>query len=284
MPKNITLVVLCILFHLFSFHAWADSSGLAPTKNEEQAVAELANGAPEMLASLLELQQNLKEQLRLSQNKLRNSKSEAEKIALKEEIAQLDRQFSETTNDFERIATGVEPALFSEKKPATFSWKDEVTSLVEPAIKELKRFTIRARQKSDLKDKIVELRLLESTARQAVVHLQAVLEETADKEVQREVKALQPEWINVEKRLGNKLELANRELAQLEEQEFSLVESSSDSLRKFFRNRGLYLGLAILVFFVILMGCRLLYRGIAALSSRLSKKRISGRLKSDFSI
>lgn len=68
-----------------------------------------------MLASLLELQQNLKEQLQLSQEKLSKSKSEAEKLALQEEITQLDRQFSETTSDFERIATGVEPALFSEK-------------------------------------------------------------------------------------------------------------------------------------------------------------------------
>lgn len=274
MQKSILFVISCIVFHFFSLHAWAESPKPSPTNNDEKpAAVELSNGAPEMLVSLLELQHNLKEQLRLSQEKLKTSKSEAEKIALQAEITQLDKQFSETTSDFERIATGVEPALFSEKKPETFSWKDELSSLVEPAIKELKRFTIRVRQKSDLKDRIAELRLLERAAQQAVVHLQTVLAETEDKEVQKEVQALQPEWINVQKRLRNKLELAERELAQLEEQEFSLVETSSNSLRKFFRNRGLYLVVAIMVFVIILMGCRLLYRGIAALSLRWSQKR-----------
>ncbi|MBU1139606.1 MAG: hypothetical protein KKA76_11545 [Proteobacteria bacterium] len=274
MQKSILLAFFCIVFQFFSFHAWAESSQLLLTNNDEKsAVVEPTSGAPEMLTSLLELQHNLKEQLQLSQEKLKNSKSEAEKIALQEEITQLDRQFSETSSDFERIATGVEPALFSEKKPSTFSWQDELSSLVEPAIKELKRFTIRVRQKSDLKDKIVELHSLETAAQQAVVHLQTVLKETENKEVQKKVKALQPEWINVQKRLGNKLELAERELAQLEEQEFSLVETSSNSLRKFFRNRGLYLIVAILVFVVILMGCRLLYRGIVTLSLRWSKKK-----------
>ncbi len=124
-------------------------------------------------------------------------------------------------NDFERIATGVETALFAEKKPETFSWKDEVASLVEPAIKELKRFTIRSRQKSDLKDKIVELRVLEKVAVQAVQHLEVILGEIENKQVSKEVKALQPEWLNVQKRLGNKLELAERELAQLQQQEFT---------------------------------------------------------------
>ncbi len=273
MHKKIVLIISCFLFHCFSLSALADTSGIPSATNEEQGAVEVTSGAPEMLVSLLELQHNLKEQLQLSQKKLKKSKSEAERNVLKEEITQLDRQLSGTTSDFERIATGVEPALFAEKKTAMFSWKDELTSLVEPAIKELKRFTIRARQKSDLKDKIVELRLLKTASRQAVVHLQAVLEETADKQVQKEVRALQPEWINVEKRLENKLDLAERELAQLEEQEFSLVESSSNSLRKFFRNRGLYLGVAILVFIVIMMGCRLLYRGIAALSVRWNKKK-----------
>ena len=280
MQKSIFLVVSCLIFQLFFLHAWAETSKPPPGNNDEKVVtAELDSEAPEMLTSLLELQHNLNEQLRLSQKKLKQSTSEAEKIALKEEIAQLDKQLSETMDDFERIATGVESALFSEKESSMFSWKDELSSLVEPAIKELKRFTIRTRQKSDLKDKIAELLLLKTTAQQAVSHLQTVLEETPDNEVQKEVKALQPEWINIEKRLSNKLELAERELTQLENQEFSLVESSSNSLRIFFKKRGLYLVVAVIVFIVILMGCRLLSRSITAISLKLSKKRDPRSLK-----
>ena len=273
MLRKIVIAVFCLVFLSSSLAAWADTPKLPPASNKEQAVVVLATEAQEMLTSLLELQRNLEEQIQQSQKKLENSTSDAEKNALKEEIAQLDRQLSESTNDFERIATGVEPALFAEKKPETFSWKNELASLVEPVIKELKRFTIRARQKTDLKDKIVELKMLETAASQAVENLQTVLEKTSAKQLQKEVKALLPEWLNAEKRLGNKLELAERELQQLEDQEVSLVESSSKSLRTFFRNRGLYLIVSVLVFFAVLLSCRLLYRGVANLSSRLTKQK-----------
>lgn len=272
MQNKIIIAVCCLVLHFFPFQSLADSSAPSTSVTAEQSAPEREDGAVTMLTSLLELERNLKDQIELSKKKLNNSKSESEVSALKDEIAQLDRQLSETMNDFERIATGVEPALFAEKKPETFSWKDEMASLVEPAIKELKRFTIRSRQKSDLKDKIAELRLLESAAIDAVENLEIVLKETEDTQVNKEVKALQPEWLNIQKRLGNKLELAERELAQLQEQEFSLVESTSNSLRTFFRNRGLYLFVAVLVFFIILMSCRLLYRLIARASLRLTAK------------
>ncbi len=272
--KYLHIIFIAVLLIFLSSHSIvADISQSSNDKKQEQDLEEKTNEDIEMLTSLLDLQQNIKEQMVLMKKKLRTSKSETEKKALEEEMGQLDKQFSETANDFERIATGVELALFSEKKPETFSWKDEMASLVEPAIKELQRFTIRARQKSNLKDKIVELKLLKKTAQEAVAHLEIVLAETTDKEVSTEVKALQPEWSNIEKRLINKLELAERELAQLEEQEVSLVETYSSALKEFFRNRGLYLAIAILVFFSILFGCKLLYRVIVKFSYKLNSKK-----------
>ncbi|SHO50390.1 mechanosensitive ion channel family protein [Desulfopila aestuarii] len=236
----------------------------------EQPAAKEPNGPAEILASLLELRKNLKEQMQLSKKKLEASKSDAEKESLEKEISQLDKQLSENSNDFERIATGIEPALFAEKKPEVFSWKEEVASLVEPAIKELKRFTIRARQKTNLKDKIAELEQLSAAANQGVAHLEEVSVQSKNKQVVKEVKGLEPEWQNIQKRLANKLELAQRELAQLEDQEVSLVESSSQSVRNFFRDRGRYLIMALLTFVAILLGFRLLYRLIVRISVRLT--------------
>jgi hypothetical protein len=272
MKKIIYLIIFCLAFPVFSPSPIQALSSQREEAGGTQSAAGSENGPVPMLGYLLELQRNLKEQIRLSQKKLEASGSETEKAGLQEEIAQLDRQLSESIADFERIATGVEPALFAEKKPATFSWKEELASLLEPAIKELKRFTIRARQKTDLKDKITELKLLGATAGQAVAHLQTVQGETADPLIRKEIAALQPEWQNIEKRLQGKLELAERELVQLEAQDTSLVERSSDSLRTFFRDRGLYLIVAVLVFFGILLGCRLLHRIIVAILLRLRKK------------
>lgn len=225
-----------------------------------------------MLASLLELKKNLKEQIQLSQKKLKASSSEAERVALEAEISQLDKQLSETNEDFEQIATGVEPTLFAEKKVQIFSWKEELATLLEPAIKELKRFTIRARQKTDLRDKIAELEVLTAVAKKAVEHLQTAAKEATDKQVQKEIKALQPEWVNIDKRLRNKLELAQNELKRLEDQEVSLVESSRNSLRTFFRDRGLYLVVAVITYIAILLAFRLLYRLVVAIAVRLTRQ------------
>ena len=63
----------------------------------------------------------------------------------------------------------------------------------------MKRFTIRARQKTRLKDSITELEKLRSVAEQAIIHLQDVLEEDSQKPVHKAVELLLPEYINIEK-------------------------------------------------------------------------------------
>lgn len=276
MKKLLCIAVCCLAFFLPVIPSFAESTAPAPEAAAEKpaavekSAAEKPNGPAEILTSMLELRKNLKEQIQLSRKKLEASRSEAEKVTLEAEITHLDKQLSENASDFERIATGIEPGLFAEKKREQFSWKEEMASLLEPAIKELKRFTIRARQKTELKDRIAELERLNVAARQAVGHLQNVIDKSTDKQVQKEVKSLQPEWQNVEKRLSNKLELAQRELAQLEAQDVSLVESSSRSVRNFFRDRGFYLIVAVLTFAGILLGFRLLYRLVVRVAVRLT--------------
>lgn len=264
-----TAIMLLIIGCCFLFQWEKPAFAEQPTNLNQQIVEAPAASIPsgqeveetmEMLSSLLELQHSLQEQIQLTQKKYKQSNSETEKSNLAQELEQLDKQLSETSADFERIATGVESALFVEKKPETFQWKEELASLVEPAIKELKRFTIRARKKSSLKESISEFSSLSQTAHQAVAHLEVVLENATDNKMKMQVKALLPEWKNIEKRLQNKLELAQLELDQLHQTERSLVESSRHTVRAFFRDRGFYLIVALLTFVAVLLSCRLLYR------------------------
>lgn len=213
-----------------------------------------------MLTSLAELQRNLKKQLAMTRGKIRTSVSDAEKQQLEGELARLDRQLSDSSNDFERIATGVEVGLFVEKKAETFSWKEEIATLVEPAIKEIKLLTIRARQKTKLKDTISELSRIKPVAANAVRHLERLYEAAKDPDIKKEIKELLPEWRNNENRIGNKLELAQLELSQMQDKEVSLVQSFSKSIGDFFRVRGLYLLLAVIAFGCIVLAGRLIHR------------------------
>ena len=75
MQNKIILVACCFALHFSFVHSWAESTTPSTPGPEEQAAAERGDGAVTMLTSLLELQRNLKEQIQLSQKKLKNSKS-----------------------------------------------------------------------------------------------------------------------------------------------------------------------------------------------------------------
>jgi hypothetical protein len=229
-------------------------------KLRQQEEAEQTSDVLDMLTSLVELQKNIKQQITLTTKKLKASASEAEKQTLQEELTKLDKQLSETGADFERIATGVAPEAFSKKEKVTFSFEDELTALLEPSIKELKQLTARARQKSELKDTIADYNKQVATARRAVEHLNRLTNETKTPNIKTHLGELLPAWQNLEKRINSKLDLAQRELAKLEDKDVSLLQSSGNSVREFFRNRGLYLLIALFAFVGILLACRLFAR------------------------
>jgi hypothetical protein len=215
----------------------------------------------DMLASLVELQKSIKIQIAVTGKKLKASVSEAEKQSLQEELTKLDKQLSETNTDFERIATGVKPEIFVEQaEKVKFIWKDELATLLEPTIKELKQLTAHARQKSALKESIAEYENQLATTRRAVEHLNGLINEAKHPKIKNYLSELLPAWQNMEKRVSNKLDLGQRELTKLENKEGSVLESSSNSMREFFRNRGLYLLIACSAFIAILLAGRLLAR------------------------
>ena len=254
------LLLVFLSFFLFRPLAAADLAGETPPENTRHVKQTSPEETLAMLNSLVELQNNLKKQLALTREKLSTTPSAAEKEQLEGELSRLDRQLSDSSHDFERIATGVDVGLFAEKKSEVFSWKDELTTLIEPAIKEVKRLTVRVRQKTKLKDTISELSNIQPVASNAVKQLDRLFKATKDPEIKKQIKELLPEWQNVENRVRSKLELAELELSQMQDKEVSLVQSSSESVRNFFRVRGFYLAMALIAFGSVLLIGRLLYR------------------------
>lgn len=259
MNQSLQLLLLVIVLCSLSIPVSADTTENVSSK-KQGAEQMLPVDAIEMLASLGDLKINLQKQITLTRDKIKSSESKAEKERLETELLQLDKQLSETSNDFERIATGVDAGIFNEEKKIPFSWKEEVAALVEPVIKEIKRWTERARQKTKLKDTVTELSELEPVAAGAVKKLELLAETAKDKKIQQQLKELLPEYRNTENRIRNKLELANLKLTQLQEQDESLVESTSNAIRRFFRDRGLYLLLALMAFCVVVFSGYLLHR------------------------
>ncbi|MDA8136835.1 MAG: hypothetical protein M0T82_19610 [Desulfobacteraceae bacterium] len=210
------------------------------------AVSEKDEASINMLFSISELKRNLNQRIKEKKALLEKSTSETEKEGLQSEISKLDEQLSDAQADFERIATGVDIGMFLGKKEESFDWKEEVMALVEPGIKEIKRMTVSARNKTKLKDELAYYENLVFVSRDAVRNISGLIAKTEDREVKKDLESLLPEWKGIEKQIQNKLQIANMQLKEMSSDEKSLIESSGISIKKFFRTRGLYLMIALI--------------------------------------
>ena len=252
-----TLLMLCCytLSPVYGADAPADQNNIVVSADEKRA-----DRSKEMLTSIIELKKTLADRIKDKKKQLSDSTSDMEKENLKQELATLDRQLDDAVADFERIATGIDIDLFTEKKEETFNWQNELLSLVEPGIKELKHFTLKARQKAKLKEDIQTYERLLPVAGDALKNIDTQLAETTDKGVKTELKALQPEWQGIVEQLDNRLKVARLQLDTMKQEEQSLMEMSRTSVRDFFKTRGLYLTLAAGACVMVLLLLRLFYR------------------------
>ncbi len=241
------MIVLSILFMVGVFGRIGAEETPANLETSSAITGELVgeDAAIKMLRSILELKKNLNNRIVEKKELLAKSNSETQKKYLLAELKKLDKAMAGADIDFEQIATGVEIGLFAEKKSEHFDWKRELLSLAEPGIMELKRLTVDARHKTKLKDEFSFYQGLVPVAQRANAHLAALASKTDDPGLKADIEGLMPEWNSVENQIQNKLDLVEMQLAEIERQESSLLESSQASVKNFFRTRGLFLFIAM---------------------------------------
>ena len=216
------------------------STGGEPVLDEDRAEPSI-----KMLRSILNLKKGLTQRIEEKNTILLKSSSTAEKDFLKSEMDKLDRQVNEYAIDFERIATGVDTSLFAKRKAESFDWRSEIVGLVEPGIKEIKRVTVRARNKTKLKDERFLYLELAPVAGEAVENITNLISQTQDDELKVYLEQLLPEWQALHRQVLNKLEIVNMRLAEVDSEEKPIIESFQTSVKNFFRTRGLFLAIAV---------------------------------------
>ncbi len=204
------------------------------------------------LLSLLTLETSIKSRIKSREEQLTTVDSDNEKKRIKDEIEELGKHFSKATADFERLATGVEHAVFAEKRKDTFSWQDELTSLLKPAIREMKILTINAREKTSLQTDIAHYEELLPIAEDALKNLQDQIVGTDNPELKKQLQSLLPEWQNINAQLQSSLDVLHLKLKDIELNDKPFIDDIQKSTSHFFKNRGLYLGLALTVFLLTL--------------------------------
>jgi hypothetical protein len=216
-------------------------------------------GTLSMLDSILEHNKHLEQRIVEKQQAIEESTSETEKNNLAAELERLDKMLSSSRQDFERIATGVDISLFTEKKEAPFNWKEELVSLIKPGIMELKQATQKARQKADLKEELSRYQELKPVAHQANENLMALIARTEDARLKERLEKLVPEWKGQERQLLSRLEITQMQLMEMESEEKSILETSQNSIKQFFKTRGLFLFVALIACIGIVLLLRVAY-------------------------
>jgi hypothetical protein len=252
-----TLLFLLLALLLPAPAPAAEEGATAPPVEQTPTEEALAT-----LRSLLQLQSDLKKDIKELNGQLAAAQTEGEKKALQLQLEKQEADLQTTVTNLKGIAAGVDIASLRAVEEKKFSLQEELFSLLKPALKEMREMTSHVREKSELKDKIAYYQKKLPIAEMAVANLNALLQANENKDLERHLQGQLAEWHTQLTVIKSELQSAELKLEKLEESEASLAEASQSYLKSFFQRRGLYLTQAILTVLGILLLSRLSYRAL----------------------
>jgi hypothetical protein len=197
------------------------------------------------LNSLMQLQAGLKADIADLNRELDAAQGAAAKRDIQVRLDKLDADLMTTTYNLREIAAGADLASLRAEEEAPFNFQEEVFSLLEPALKEMKDMTSHVRQKSELKEKIAHYREKLPIAGQAIANINRLLQESGEATLDKYLQGMLAEWTKQQTFMQSELKSAELQLEKLEASEASLAEASQSYLKTFFQQRGLYLVLLL---------------------------------------
>ena len=231
------------------------------------------------LNSLIQLQSELKSDIKRLGRELKSAESTSEKKDIQEQLDKLDVDLESTSRSLKEIAAGADIGSLRIAVEPKFNFQEELFSLIRPALKEMKDMTSHVRLKSELKDKIAYYQEKLPIAEHAVAHITGLLDENEDPSLEGYLQRVLDDWQKQLTFIQSELQTAELKLKNLEASEASLADASQSYLKSFFQKRGLYLAEAILVVLVILLLSRLSYRAMEKLIPGYRKEYRSFRLR-----
>lgn len=261
---------------LFLFVLSATSTAQAETDQQQILVTP---NTLETLQGFLKLRKDQKQDIEALNKRLKETQSEAQKQAYKQELAGLEADLQSTTRNFESIAAGVNLAKLRTPEEDKFNFQEELFALLKPAIDEMKDMTAHVRQKSDLREKISVYQDRLPVIEQALANINGLIQQSKDPQLLQSLKATADGWQKQQKFLQSELRAAQLELDKLVASETSLTEASQSYLKSFFQKRGLYLTEALLVVLGVALLSRLSFAAMQRYLPGFRKRHRSFRIR-----
>ncbi len=231
------------------------------------------------LNSFVDLRNAMLHDIKEINKQIGQSKSDVEKQKLKSQLDKLESDLLAVTRNFENIAAGVDMTILRDEETQEFSFQKELLALLKPAVDEMKEMTAHVRQKSDLKETILQFEERLPVLEQALNNVQRLLEQSKDASIIQALKATIAKWQRQQSFMRGELQAARLQLDKLVAAEVSLTEASQSYLKSFFQQRGLYLTVAMLVVLAILLLAHLSHRALLKYAPGFRKTHRSFRVR-----
>ncbi len=184
-----------------------------------------------------------------------------ERETLEAEIKSLADRRDKLNDDFESIATGIDPEDYDQAVDETFVLSDELDTLLRPIIKELKDLTEKPREIEKLRSELVTWKRRLETTEDALANL-GELPTEARGELAAQIAETRKKWSERQQQANNRIQAIEFQLEQAEENKPSFFATIKEGIRSFFRSRGRNLLLCVFVFFGVFIGFRYLHRRV----------------------
>lgn len=247
-------LMMCCLY----LTAHADQTGSETGASSTKAAA---SDTWQQLQTLVTTINRTREHLAEVRAALRKSEDERERTRLAAEEEQLSLDLESLQTAWEMLATGgADLQMFGVRTEKAFDWRDELQSVFEPILVELKRLTERPRKIERLRtDKAFYQQRLEVTD-QALQSIKNYRDKAPTPQLQKAFATLEERWKRRYDDFKSHLDIVDFELQQTLSPGKSQQRDPVEALKELLSGRILNLLLAVLTMMVVYLVLRLLTR------------------------
>jgi hypothetical protein len=239
--QRATVITLLVLFSIPISHAekGKTSEEKSPIHSaQEKLQAQLTNETLSTLITYVELQTQLRKEIKGLKKDFKKAQTEIEKADIKILLEKAETKLQGTSKNLEDIAADTDLDLIRINKETPFNLQRELFSLLEPALKEMKHATSDVRLKSQIREKILYYEQRVPVLKEALRNISTLNRANKNKKIKTELIKMNKAWSKQLVFIESELQAKTLQLDKLEAQEKTLAGNTESFFKDFFQRRG----------------------------------------------
>jgi len=262
--KILNIVMICFMLLLSNLTYANDADS-----NKEQEL-----NSWEHLDTLVTLINSMSERLSELRGSLEATENSVKDKQIVSEIEQVSQDLKSLQAALEMLATGgADLSLFGEKTTEKFDWREQLQSVFEPILVELRRLSERPRKIERLRSDLEYYSERLAVAKSAVENLTRYRENAPTDHLKKAFSRIEERWQRRQVDLQNRVNLVNFELQETLSPTNAPKTDPVESLKKLLGGRVLNLAMAVAVMAAVYGILKLIANGYKSYISRKSKRR-----------